>query len=302
MKAAAFDYARPASLDEACAMLGQSEDARLIAGGQTLVPLMAMRLARPRQLIDIARLAELTFIRDEGDAVAIGAATRQCVVERDALVRVKLPLLARIMPYVGHAATRARGTIGGSLANADPAAELALVAVTLGATLSYRNGDTSADIAAADFFLGPMVTAVPPTGCVTGVRFPVWRAANDSRIGIGFHEISARQSDFAFASAAAQIEVDAADVCRRVVLAIGGVTAVSLRLAAVESALPTTSPPAGRMRERVGELVRDALDDTAVEWLADLHASAAFRRRVAVTLATRAVVDAWAEARGPHAR
>ena len=141
MKPAAFDYARPASLGEACAMLAQGDDARLIAGGQTLVPLMVMRLARPQRLIDIARIGELAFIRDEGSTIAIGATTRQCVVERDPLVRARLPLLARVMPYVGHAPTRARGTIGGSLANADPAAEIALVAVTLGATLGYREGD-----------------------------------------------------------------------------------------------------------------------------------------------------------------
>src|SRR6185295_10812168 len=125
----------------------------IIAGGQTLVPFMAMRLARPAKLIDIARIPELAFIRQEGDAVAIGAATRQCVVERDPLVAAKVPLLAKVMPFVGHAPIRARGTIGGSLANADPAAEIALVAVTLGATLSYRDGNRTADIAASDFFL-----------------------------------------------------------------------------------------------------------------------------------------------------
>src|ERR1700675_3174115 len=130
MKPAPFDYARPADLDEACAMLAADDGARVIAGGQTLVPLMAMRLARPTRLVDIARIPALSFVREEGDAVVIGAATRQCVVENDPLIRAKLPLLARVMPFVGHSATRARGTIGGSLANADPAAEIALVAVT----------------------------------------------------------------------------------------------------------------------------------------------------------------------------
>src|SRR5262245_59629351 len=199
MKPAAFDYARRTSLDEACTMLAASDDARLIAGGQTLVPLMAMRLARPKRLIDIARIAELAFIRDDGDAIAIGATTRQCVVERDPLVRIKLPLLAAIMPFVGHAPTRSRGTIGGSLANADPAAEIALTAVTLGATLSYRDGSTATDIPASDFLVGPMMTALPATACLTGVRFPVWTAASGARIGTGFHEVSARKSDFAFA-------------------------------------------------------------------------------------------------------
>src|SRR5437868_2895936 len=161
MKAAAFAYSRPASIEEACALLAADDGARLIAGGQTLVPLMAMRLARPTRLVDIARVPGLAFVRAEGDAIAMGAATTQRTVEGDPLVREKLPLLARALPFVGHAATRARGTIGGSLANADSAAEIALVAVTLGATLSYREGERSDDIAAADFFMGPMTTALP---------------------------------------------------------------------------------------------------------------------------------------------
>src|SRR5664279_6565162 len=128
MKAAPFEYSRAADIDEACAMLAADDSARVIAGGQTLVPMMVMRLARPTRLIDINRIAALSYIRKEtdkeGDGVAIGATTRQCVVERDALVAAQVPLLARAIPNIGHAATRARGTIGGSLANADPAAEL----------------------------------------------------------------------------------------------------------------------------------------------------------------------------------
>jgi carbon-monoxide dehydrogenase medium subunit len=302
MKPAAFDYARPRSLDEACALLAQSEDARLIAGGQTLVPLMAMRLARPKHLIDIARIPDLAFIRKErdvqgdaqGDVVAIGATTRQCVIEHDPTVRADLPLLAKAMPFVGHAPTRARGTIGGSLANADPAAEIALVAVTLGATLRYREGPNTTKISARDFFVAPMTTVLPPTACLTAVRFPVW---GEPRLGIGFHEVNARKSDFAFASAAAQIALDETGLCRRAALGIGAVTPVPLRLEAVAEALVGT-----RAEETiVREAVRAALAD--VEILTDLHASTAYRRRAAVTLAVRAVADAYkaAESRGPHA-
>jgi len=294
MKPAAFDYARPASLDEACAMLAADDDARIIAGGQTLVPLMAMRLARPRRLIDIARLAELAYIRREGDTVAVGATTKQCALERDAIIRADVPLLAKVMPFIGHAPTRARGTIGGSLANADPAAEIALVAVTLGATISYREGGATADIPASEFFIGPMMTALPAAGCVTAVRFPVWR---DARIGVGFHEISARRSDFAFASAAAQVALDEDGKCRRLALGIGAVTPSPLRLDAVGKAMAGTRPEA-----RVREAVTAALAD--IEPLADLHASADYRRRVAVSLAARAIAGAYAsaESREPHAR
>jgi CO/xanthine dehydrogenase FAD-binding subunit len=293
MKPAPFEYVRPAHLDEACALLTDDDDVRVIAGGQTLVPLMAMRLARPKRLVDIARLQELAFLRREDDEVVIGAATRQCVLEGDPLVSSAVPLLAKVIPFVGHPAIRARGTIGGSLANADPAAEIALVAMTLGATLVYRQGAVSADVAADEFFLGPMVTALPPTACLTAVRFPVWRAA---RIGVGFHEISARRSDFAFASAAAQIALENDGTCARLALGIGGVAARPLRLDAVETALVGT----GADEARIGEAVRAALAD--VEPLSDLHASADYRRRAAATLATRAIADAYRAAESAHAR
>jgi len=295
MKPAAFDYARPASLDEACAMLAADDDARIIAGGQTLVPLMAMRLARPRRLIDIARIAELAYIRREGDTVAVGATTKQCALERDAIIRADVPLLAKVMPFIGHAPTRARGTIGGSLANADPAAEIALVAVTLGATISYREGGATADLPTSEFFIGPMMTALPAAGCVTAVRFPVWR---DARIGVGFHEISARRSDFAFASAAAQVALDEDGKCRALALGIGAIMPSPLRLDAVGKAMAGTRLEAARAREAVTAALAD------VEPLSDLHASADYRRRVAVSLAVRAIAEAYAsaESREPHAR
>src|SRR5215470_1842542 len=251
MKPAAFDYARPASLDEACTMLAAAgDDARLIAGGQTLVPLMAMRLARPKRLIDIARIPELAFVRREGDAVVIGATTRQCALEHDPIVRADVPLLAKVLPFVGHAPTRARGTIGGSLANADPAAEIGLVAVTLGATISHRDGGATAEIPASEFFQGPMMTALPATACLTAVRFPVWREAH---LGIGFHEISARRSDFAFAAASAQLALDGDGICQRLALGIGAVTTVPLRLDGVSDALIGTRLEESTVRATVTE-------------------------------------------------
>ena len=289
MKPAPFEYSRPQSVDEACALLRREEGARLIAGGQTLVPFMAMRLARPTRLIDIARLSELAYVRDEGTAVAIGATTRQCVVADDPLVRAKVPLLAKVLPYVGHGATRARGTIGGSLANADPAAEIALAAMTLGATLVWREGTETHETAAGDFFLGPMLTAMPPSGFLTAARFPVWP---QPRVGIGFHEINARQSDFAFVSAAAQLAVDPDGAIVRAAVGLGAVAAMPLRLMDVEQALAGTraEEAAGRASPKV------AL--TAIEPMSDLHASADYRRRVAVTLGVRAIADAYRAAMG----
>jgi len=283
MKPAAFEYSRPIDVDEACALLAADDNARLIAGGQTLVPLMAMRLARPSRLIDIARLSGLSYIGAACGAVAIGATTRQSVVEHDLLVRSKLPLLAKVMPHVGHGATRARGTIGGSLANGDHAAEIVLVAATLDATLVWREGGADRECAAADFILGPMVTALPQAACLVEARFPVWP---ETRLGVGFHEVNARRSDFAFVSAAAQVALDPDGRFLRAAVGIGGATPAPLRLRAVEAALE--GQPFDQ--RQISDLVRTVLAD--VQPLADLHASAEYRRRVAGTLAMRALNDA----------
>jgi carbon-monoxide dehydrogenase medium subunit len=287
MKPAPFEYSRPQSIDEACALLAADDNARLIAGGQTLVPLMAMRLARPTRLIDIARIPGLSYVRDDGDAVTIGT-TKQLTVETDPLIRSKLALLHRVMPYIGHGATRARGTIGGALANGDPAAEIGLVAVTLGATLNWREDGKMTAVTAGEFFLGPMVTALPPAACLESVRVPVWR---EPRIGMGFHEVNARQSDFAFVSAAAQIALDGEGRCKRIAVGIGAAAATPIRLDM--TALEDTRAEDAKVRDAVGAALEK------VETLADLHASAEYRRRVAKTLAIRAIADAYRDA---HAR
>lgn len=291
MKAAPFDYSRPADIDEACALLAADDSARVIAGGQTLVPMMAMRLARPTRLIDINRIAALSYIRDDGDAIAIGATTRQCLVERDALIASRLPLLARAIPWIGHAATRARGTIGGSLANADPAAELPLLAITLDAVLNYRADGETSDVDARDYYIGPMITTLPMGACLSGVRFPVWTG----NVGAGFHEVNARSSDFAFVSAAAQVALGDDGKCERIAVAVGAATDFPIRLETAEQQLTGTPlEPAA-----VTAALREALAD--VETLADLHASAEYRRRVAVSLAARAIADARAHAlKGSH--
>lgn len=294
MKPVAFDYVRPASVSEACALLAADDGARVIAGGQTLIPMLAMRLARPTRLIDIARIPDLAFIRDEGDGVAIGAVTRQAVAERDPIVRAKLPLLAKALPWVGHAATRHRGTIGGSIANGDPAAEIPLVAVTLQASIVVQDVAGTTDFPAAEFYLGPMITAAPEAGIVTHVRFPVW---GEGRIGTGFHEVSARSSDFAFVAAAAQVALDADGRCSALSVGIGGAGDTPVRLDAVSDALVGSRLEEAAVRKAV------AAASEELETVDDLHATAAYRRRVAATLARRAILDARDEAAGGrHAR
>lgn len=292
MKAAPFSYSRPADVDEACAILAADDGARLIAGGQTLVPMMAMRLARPTHLVDINRIAALSYVRAEKDAITIGATTRQCVLERDKLIAKNLPLMARAIPNIGHAATRARGTIGGSLAHADPAAELALVALVLDGVMTYRAGGKDGELAARDFFAGLMMTNLPAGACLTDVRFPLWPG---DKIGTGFHEVSVRRSDFAFAAAAAQVQLDGDGTCRRIAIGIGAVTDSPLRLTRAEQQLT-----GGTLDDQsVREAVREAL--AGIDPLDDLHATAEYRRRAAVTLAVRAVTDAKAAAQGSKA-
>ncbi|HEX3710442.1 MAG TPA: FAD binding domain-containing protein [Pseudolabrys sp.] len=288
MKAAPFEYSRAASIEEACALLAADDSARVIAGGQTLVPMMAMRLARPTRLVDINRIAALSYIRADGDTVAIGATTRQCLVERHALIADKVPLLARAMPHIGHAATRARGTVGGSLAHADPAAELPLIAMTLDATLTYRASAKDGKMTARDFFTGLMITNLPAGACLTAVRFPLWRG----KIGIGFHEVNARRSDFAFVAAAAQLELGDDGTCKRIAIGVGAATDVPIRLDSAEKELAGTKLD----ETKVKNAVRAALAD--IEPLDDLHASADYRRRAALSLSLRAISDAKSSAMG----
>ena len=287
MKAARFDYHCAASVADACQALASHEDARLIAGGQTLVPMMAMRLARPSLLVDIVRLSELRTIEAQAGELVAGACVRQAQAERDPLVRVHAPLLARALPFVGHAPTRNRGTLGGSIANADPAAEIPLVLVTLGGSVDVRQGDVSAQVAASDLFEGPMMTSLAPTACITAVRFPVW---DHPRIGTGFLEVSARQSDYAYVCAAAQVALDEDGTVLRCALGIGGATAVPTRLSAVVQALTG--------RRVTLELVREALRPAiaALDIMVDAHASRDYRRRVALRFAEQALMAACADA------
>jgi CO/xanthine dehydrogenase FAD-binding subunit len=283
MKAAPFEYVRPRSIEEACLLLSADPDAVIVAGGQTLVPMMAMRLARPTRLVDIARIPELHEIRDDGVAIAVGAATRQAIAANNDLIARKVPLLAAALPWVGHAATRNRGTIGGSVANADPAAEIPLVLVTLKGSVLLRDSAGSRTVAADDFFVGPMMTAITSGSCLTEIRIPVWK---EERVGVGFQEVSARRSDFALASAAAQVALDRSGRCVACAFGVGGATAVPRRLDVVADAL-------------VGSLLSDAEIDEAVraavatiEIMASPHASDDYRRRAATTLGIRALMQA----------
>lgn len=291
MKAAAFDYVRPATLSEVCRHLAdESADARIIAGGQSLVPMMAMRLVRPKLLVDINEVAGLAGIARDGSDIVVGAATRQADAAQSGLVGGDVPLLARALPFVGHDQTRNRGTIGGSLAQADPSAEIALVAVALGATIAASDGAQERRIAAGDFFLAPMATALEPGECLTSARFPVWTDAG--RVGAGFQEVSARDSDFAIVAAAAQLALDRDGIIRRAAVAVANAAPTPVRLPRLEEAL-LDQRPAHETVERLLPLM-----DEAIEPASDLHAAADARRHMARSLTLRAILQAAANAAG----
>lgn len=285
MKPAPFDYVRPDTVGEACRWLAADEGARIIAGGQTLVPMLAMRLARPTRLVDIYRIKELNGIRSEDGAIVIGATTRQAQAECSAEIHAALPLLAKALPWVGHPPTRSRGTVGGSIANADPAAEIPLVAVTLNAGIEIANVDGRTTLPADQFFIGPMLTAAAPGDCVTAVRFPMW---THEKIGAAFHEVSARKSDFAFVAAAAQVALDDAGRCLDAALGIGGVGDRAVRLDV--SCLMSCRPD----RSSIADAVHGAVK--VLDPVTDLHATAAYRSRAAAALGIRALQDAAAQA------
>jgi len=283
VKPVPFDYVRPGSLEEACALLAEDADARVIAGGQSLVPMLAMRLARPARLVDILRLSELSGIRNGDSRIVIGATTRQATAEAHPLIVGKVPLLKIVMPWIGHAATRARGTVGGSIAHADPSAEIPLVAATLEAEIVVQDVHGQSVIAASEFFVGPMVAAIPLGALVREIRMPVW---TQPRIGTGFHEVNARHSDFAFVCAAAQVGLDDQGRCTACAVGVGGLGEYPIALKEAAAVLIATTLDEAAITDAVEAAM------AKVDVFGDLHASADYRRRVGGVLARRALIDA----------
>lgn len=290
MKPAPFRYHRPSSVDEAVELLGELGDAaKVLAGGQSLVPLLALRLAAFDHLVDIGRIPDLRGIQRSDGEVRVGAATTDAAVERSAEVAAAVPLLHRATPLIGHFQIRNRGTVGGSLAHADPAAEYPAVALALGARMEARSRRGSRTIPAEEFFTGVWTTALGPDELLVGVRFPVW----SGRCGFAVEELSRRHGDFAIAGAAVAVELDGDERVRRLAIGLFGLGPTPLRAVAAETAAVGT--PAGDLD--VDELGRAAIRDLdAIP--SDLHGSAAYRARVGAVLVARAAARAVAEATG----
>ena len=289
MKAAAFDYIRAENLSHALDMLSQNGgEAKLIAGGQSLVPMMAMRLARPSLLIDINRLDVLKNIEMTEGHVKLGAGVRQRDLEFHPQLHALLPLVGKGLQWVGHEQTRNRGTVGGSLVHADPSAELALTALVLEASLKLESkSDGSRQLKANEFFLGPMFTAVSDTEALTQIDWPVWQGTH---IGTAFEETAIRKGDFAMASAACQIQTHEDGRVHRISFGLGGVDGTPLAFPDLAKTLigQTISPDQAR------HIAHEAVQSTQPG--SDMHASAAYRKHLAEVLLCRALETAYAQA------
>jgi CO/xanthine dehydrogenase FAD-binding subunit len=284
VKSPPFEYIRAGSLNEACALLDRhGADAKLLAGGQSLVPMMAFRLLRPGWMIDINEIQALKFITIEPDAVQMGGGTRQCVIARDDKLAAKLPLLRQALAWVGHIQTRNRGTVGGSLAHADPSAELPLAAQILDAQLLLRTKSGTRTVAANDFFTGPMMTTVEPQECLAEIRWPLWR---ERRVGSAFTEVSRRHGDFAMVAAAAQVALDDAGRCVRASFGFGGVGATPIAFPDLSQKLIGTQLDDNILRD-VAQAGAAALEPGT-----DEHATAAYRKHLAGVLGARVLRDA----------
>jgi aerobic carbon-monoxide dehydrogenase medium subunit len=283
MKPPLFDYRSPSSLDEALALRSEyRDDSAVLAGGQSLMPMLNLRLARPEVLIDLGGVGEVAGIRELDGGVSIGAMTRQRHAERSELIRERAPLVQQALAHVGHPTIRNRGTVGGSLAHADPAAELPAVCIALDAELVARSATAERTIAAEDFYVGFMSTALTPDELLVEVRIP---AAAGAR-GTAFVEIARRHGDFALVGVAAAIALDDEGVITDARLVFTGVGLQPVRAREAEASLLGTSAGADAFAA-AADLVAGALQPRT-----DAHASSDYRRRVAGVIARRALAEA----------
>ena len=292
MKPAPFQYYAPTTVEEALTFLADNAgDGKLLAGGQSLVPAMNFRLAQPAALIDLNGVPELAYIRADNGGLQIGAMTRQRALERSPEVAQVAPLLAATMPHIAHTQIRNRGTLGGSLAHADPAAELPVVMVALDAAFHLATLEGHRVIGAADFYQGLFTTALAPDEMLVRIDIPALPPGS----GWSFHEFARRHGDYAIVGVAAVVRVGANGRCtaaRLVYLSVGeGPTAAPQATAALvgELATPETIAAAANIA---------AQQD--IDPLGDIHASVAYRRHLVAVLGRRALTDAFARAEAPQ--
>lgn len=287
MKPPRFAYHDPATRAEALSLLATyGDDAKILAGGQSLLPLLNMRLAQPAHLIDINHVADLAYIREENGGLVVGALTRHRTIEHSALVCERCPLLAAAVPFIGHPPIRSRGTVGGSLAHADPAAELPAVLLALGGSVRVESQHSSRTIPANELFLDQLQTAISSDELLSEVWFP----DTPPRSGSAFVEISRRHGDYALVGVATQLTLNNDETIAAARLALLGVGATPIRALAAETMLQGKQP---------GEVSFAAAAEQVAAHLnpgSDLHASSAYRRQAASVLVKRALQTAASNA------
>jgi carbon-monoxide dehydrogenase medium subunit len=288
LKPSAFEYHAPQSVDEAVKLLADLGDgAKVLAGGQSLVPMLSLRLAYFDHLVDIARIPELQGIRVDGDSVTIGATTIDADLEGNSDVAAKVPLLAKVTPFIGHFQIRNKGTVGGSIAHADPAAEYPAVALALDAEIEAVSPRGRRTIPASDFFVGFWTTALDSDEVLASVRFPVW----SGRTGFAVKEFARRHGDFALAGAVVGVQLGAGDTIERCTIGLIALGPTPLRASAAEQAM--TGKAAGELD--LAEIGKLAVSDLT-EVPSDLHGSADYRKRVGAAMVQRALQEAIEEA------
>ena len=289
MKPPRFQYCAPYMLDEALALLGQnSEDTKVLAGGQSFVPLLNMRLASPTYIVDINHIAELHYIEQEDGYLAIGATVRQRQVERSALVQDKHPLLIEVVKHIGHMQIRNRGTVVGSVAHADPAAELPALLTCLNGEVLAQSIHGERVIKAEEFFTGYLSTALEPGEMLTEVRFPLI----EPKAGWAFLEFARRSGDYALVGAAAVLTPAADDHCISAHIAYLGIAGAPIRGYDVEAALVGTA-----LDEAALNAAAEASSMLVSDDMGDVHATVEYRRVLTGELTKRVLRTAW-ERRG----
>jgi carbon-monoxide dehydrogenase medium subunit len=283
VKASAFEYVQVSSVDEAVAQLAElGDEAKVLAGGQSLVPLLNLRLANPAYLVDINPIGELDFIAN-GSGVRVGAVARHRDVERSELVARVNPLLVAALKRVGHAAIRNRGTIGGSVAHADPAAELPTILVALDGEIEARSSRGTRTVAAADFFESFLTTTLQPDELLTEVRFPSLPAGT----GWSIQEFSRRSGDFGVVTVAVTLAAGSNGRIAEARVAFGGVAGTAVRALSAEAALAGQTPST-ELWKGVAQVAAAGLDPPG-----DLHGTPEYRRHLAAVLTERALVEAY---------
>jgi carbon-monoxide dehydrogenase medium subunit len=289
MKPASFEYYAPLELEEALDLLDRhGDEAKILAGGQSLMPLMNLRLARPGVIIDINRLQNLDEISIAPDGrLTIGALVRQRTLERSKMVQEQNPMLGAAMPLIGHFQIRHRGTIGGSLVHADPAAELPAVSLLLGGEFVLKSKSGTRLVAAADFFLGYLATACQPGELLIEIRLPKWRSSEAWAVD----EIARRKGDFAIVGVALRAEPDKAGILHDAGIVMFGIGGKPQRMKRAEALLKGCQIDQALLSE-LSRVVAEELDPDS-----DVHASATYRKEVGGVLVRRALQSALVQAR-----